>query len=95
LETRLKSESLEPLTGFLAFLVPKLWQNNQNLDTNSFWVILPKVRFFKICWQHLSYATQKFRIQVPHQVQIQYSRPMVGKMSKNLHKELIFFFLWK
>jgi len=28
LETRLKSESFEPLIGFLAFLVQKLWSKN-------------------------------------------------------------------
>jgi len=27
-ETRLKSESFEPLIGFLAFLVQKLWKTN-------------------------------------------------------------------
>jgi len=29
LETRLSSESLEPLIGFLAYLEPKLWIKNQ------------------------------------------------------------------
>jgi len=41
-ETRLNSESLELLIVFLAFLVTKLWQNNENFDKKSFWVILPK-----------------------------------------------------
>jgi len=37
LETRLKSESFEPLIDFLTFLVQKLWQN---LGKISFWEIL-------------------------------------------------------
>jgi len=35
LETRLSSESLDPLIGFLAYLEPKLWPTNQKLDINS------------------------------------------------------------
>jgi len=31
LETRLESESFEPLIGFLTFLVQKLWANNNKI----------------------------------------------------------------
>ena len=34
LETRLSSESLEPLLGFLAYLEPKLWIRTRNLVKN-------------------------------------------------------------
>jgi len=34
-ETRLSSESLDPLIGFLAHLEPKLWPTNQKVDINS------------------------------------------------------------
>jgi len=33
-ETKLKSESFEPLIGFLAFLVQKLWPKKLNLVKN-------------------------------------------------------------
>jgi len=35
LETRLSSKFLEPMISFLAYLEPKLWLTNQNLDINS------------------------------------------------------------
>jgi len=35
LETRLSSESLDPLIDFLAYLEPKLWPTNKKLDINS------------------------------------------------------------
>jgi len=35
LDTRLSSESLEPVISFLAYLEPKLWLTNPKLDTNS------------------------------------------------------------
>ena len=34
LETRLSSESLDPMIGFPAYLEPKLWLTNQKLDIN-------------------------------------------------------------
>jgi len=34
-ETRLKSESFEPLIGFLMFLVQTLWSKKLNLDKNN------------------------------------------------------------
>jgi len=34
-ETRPKSESFEPLIGFLMFLVQKLWSKKLNLDKNN------------------------------------------------------------
>jgi len=46
LEIRLKFESFQPFIDFLAFLIEKLWQNNQNLGTKSFWEIFAQNCFF-------------------------------------------------
>jgi len=35
METRLSSESLDPLIGFLAYLELELWLTNEKLDINS------------------------------------------------------------
>jgi len=35
LETKLSSESLDSLIGFVAYLEPKLWPTNRKLDINS------------------------------------------------------------
>ena len=42
LETRLSSESLEPLIGFLAYLEPKLWLKNTLFDKY--------INFFRNVW---------------------------------------------
>jgi len=41
-----KISLLSLLIGFLAFLVPKLRQNNQNLGKKSFWVIFTQFSFW-------------------------------------------------
>ena len=51
LETRLSSESLEPLIGFLAYLEPKLWLKNTLFDKNI--NFLRKV-WFTLSWQILA-----------------------------------------
>jgi len=45
-ETRLKSESLEPLIGFLAFLVQKFQPKKLNLNKNTQNVFLAKFWLF-------------------------------------------------
>jgi len=45
--SRLKSESFEPLIGFLAFLLPKLWKTYQLLVIfTKHWVVISLVVVF-------------------------------------------------
>jgi len=49
METRLKSESFEPLIGFLVFLVQKSWSKNHEID--NFTTNLPKIGNFIITFE--------------------------------------------